>query len=190
LRLVLGSSSPRRAELLRTLGLSFEVVSPDVDETRLQDELAVAYVERVARLKASTVAVPEMVVVSADTAVVHDGRVLGKPGHPEEARSMLRAIQGTRHEVLTGLAVATADECVSLVEATEVEMVPMTEDEIADYVAGGEPMDKAGAYALQGEGSVFISSVNGSPSNVIGLPVHQLPKLIRRVGVDLDDFRH
>ena len=187
--LILGSSSPRRAELLETLGLEFEVIAPEVDETRFPGEGPGDYVERVARAKAAAVSTGGVVVIAADTAVVHEGRVLGKPGHPEEARSMLRSIQGTRHDVFTGLAVASDSDLVSLVEVTEVEMLPMTAEEIADYVAGGEPMDKAGAYALQGAGSLFVSAVRGSPSNVIGLPVHQLPKLLARVGSGIEIHR-
>lgn len=191
MRLVLASSSPRRREILETLGLEFEVDPPNVDESRFPDENPGVYVERVARSKAGSVGGPDLVVVAADTAVVSDGKVLGKPGHPEEARSMLRSLQGKRHEVLTGVAVAIAGvetTTVSLVDATEVTMVAMTEDEIADYVAGGEPMDKAGAYALQGRGSIFISAVRGSPSTVIGLPVHLLPRLLQQVGLNLDQF--
>jgi septum formation protein len=191
MKLVLGSGSPRRREILESLGLVFEVVVPDVDETRLPDEPPQGYVERVARSKAEAVAGPGLVVVAADTTVVHEGRVLGKPGHPEEARAMLRRLQGSTHEVFTGLAVAVDDpsaRIVSLVAGTEVEMVPMTEEEISSYVATGEPMDKAGAYALQGRAAVYVEAVDGSPSNVIGLPVHLLPRLLRSVGCSIEQF--
>jgi septum formation protein len=191
MKLVLGSGSPRRREILESLGLVFDVVVPDVDETRHPDEPPQGYVERVARSKAEAVAGPGLVVVAADTTVVHEGKVLGKPGHPEEARTMLRRLQGSKHEVFTGLAVAfegPADRIASLVAATEVEMVPMTEEEISAYVATNEPMDKAGAYALQGRAGVFVSAVRGSPSNVIGLPVHLLPRLFRAEGYELDQF--
>ena len=189
MKLVLGSSSPRRRELLEALNLSFVVESPDVDESRFPDEPPATYVERIARAKANAVARIDVVVIAADTTVVLEGRVLSKPAHPEEARSMLRRLQGAKHEVITGLAVATAGETHSLTDATEVEMLPMTDHEIASYVAGGEPMDKAGAYALQGEGGIFIKKVFGSPSTVVGLPVHQLPRLLGRVGVELSQFR-
>lgn len=189
MRLVLASSSPRRREVLESLGIRFEVMAPEVDETRFPDEPPAVYVERVARSKALAVAGAGLIVVGADTAVVHDGRVLGKPIHPEEARAMLRRLEGASHEVLTGLAVAANDEVHSMVESTEVEMETMTDDEIASYVAGGEPMDKAGAYALQGEGGIFVKRVVGSPSNVIGLPVHLLPRLFGRVGVELSRFQ-
>jgi septum formation protein len=189
LKLVLASGSPRRRELLAALNLRFEVRSPDIDETRFPDEMPGAYVERIARAKAIAVAGSDDVTVAADTTVVFEGKVMGKPGHPEEARSMLRRLQGARHEVLTGLAVSSRDETHSLVDSTEVEIMSMTDEEIAAYVAGGEPMDKAGAYALQGEGGVFVTSVHGSPSTVVGLPIHQLPRLLGRVGVELSQFR-
>lgn len=190
--MVLASGSPRRREILESLGLDFDVVAPDIDEARLPDEVPPHYVERVAREKALVAAAPDRMVIAADTTVVHRGRVLGKPGHPEEARSMLRLLEGEVHEVFTGVAVVveSPDRVVaSVVEVTEVEMLPMTEEEIASYVESGEPMDKAGAYALQGFGGIYVSSVRGSPANVIGLPIHLLPRLIRRVGFDLDDFK-
>ncbi len=192
MNLVLASGSPRRREILDSLGLSFEVVVPDVDETRNPGEAPADYVDRIARAKARTAAGGDRVVVAADTTVVHQGKVLGKPGHPEEARSMLRALQGETHEVFTGLAVAVNNpdlDVVSLVEGTEVEMLSMTDEEIARYVESGEPMDKAGAYALQGSGSLYVRAVHGSPSNVIGMPVHLLPRLLLRLGHELDEFR-
>lgn len=188
MRLVLASGSPRRADLLAQLGLRFESVPPDIDETRRPGEEASAYVERIAREKAAEVAAPETVVVAGDTAVVYEGHVMGKPAHPEEARAMLRRIQGDTHEVVTGLAVAAEGETHSLIDVTEVRMLAMTDSEINDYVDTGEPMDKAGAYALQGRGGVYVESVQGSPYTVIGLPIHLLPRLLSRVGVDLRHF--
>lgn len=188
MRLLLASGSPRRAELLTQLGLRFDVAAPEVDETRLPGEEPGVYVERVAEAKARAVAVSDAVVVAADTAVVHEGRVMGKPGHPQEARAMLQHLQGEVHEVVTGLAVAAADEVHTAVDVTIVRMLPMTDDEIGQYVDTGEPMDKAGAYALQGRGGAFVESVNGSPFTVIGLPIHLLPRLLARVGADLRRF--
>jgi septum formation protein len=192
MRLVLASNSPRRAEILSQLGLEFVVSPPEVDETRRPDEHPHAYAERLAREKATAVAAPGDIVVGADTVVVHRGRVLGKPGHPEEARAMLRRLQGERHEVATGLAVAGHEGrpiVHSTLDIAEVSLTSMTEDEIADYVATGEPMDKAGGYALQGEGAVFVESVQGSPYTVIGLPAHLIARLISRVGGDIRTFR-
>lgn len=191
MRLVLASGSPRRQELLERLDLDFEVDQPGVDEARLPGELPAAYVERVARAKAIAVARPDRVVIGADTAVVHGGHLLGKPAHPEEARAMLRRLEGDTHDVFTGVAVATGEERVvvaSMVDVTEVSMLAMTAEEIAAYVDSGEPMDKAGAYALQGSGGRFVESVRGSPFTVIGLPVHLLPRLLARVGADYGVF--
>jgi len=191
-RLVLASASPRRRELLDRLGLDFDVEPADVDETRRPDEAPGVYVDRVARDKATAVAGPDRLVVAADTTVVHDGRILGKPAHPEEARAMLRRLEGDRHEVFTGLAVAAwhdGADLASKVDVTDVNMVPMTLDEIADYVSTGEPMDKAGAYALQGSGGRFVEAVRGSPFTVIGLPIHLLPRLISHAGADFEAFR-
>lgn len=192
MRLVLASGSPRRRALLETLRLDFDVEPADVDETRLPDEAPAVYVERIARAKASRVAAVDRLVIAADTTVVHEGRVMGKPAHPEEARTMLRRLQGETHEVFTGLAVAWVEEEVSIqavVDVCMVEMVSMTEDEIVDYVETGEPMDKAGAYALQGLGGVFVRRVIGSPFTVMGMPIHLLDRLMSAAGAGLSHFR-
>ena len=193
MRLVLASGSPRRRELLERLGLDFDVVAPDVDETRYPDEAPAAYVDRVARSKAAAVAGDGLLVLAADTIVVHEGRVMGKPGHPEEARTMLRRIEGDVHEVFTGLAIAAWDggaQIKSIVDAAEVTMLPMTEEEIAWYVGTGEPLDKAGGYALQGLGGLFVGKVIGSPFTVIGLPIHLIARLLSASGADLTAFRN
>jgi septum formation protein len=184
-RLVLASGSPRRAALFDQLGLVYEITAPDVDESRRPDERPGDYVERLAREKALAVATPGAVVIGADTAVVHEGQILGKPAHPEEARSMLRRLQGQIHEVFTGVAVAWEAEVKSLVDVTEVELLAMTEEEISDYVDSGEPMDKAGAYALQGRGGMFVATITGSPSTVVGLPIHLVPRLLAQAGTTL-----
>lgn len=191
MRLVLASSSPRRRELLKGLGLAFDVEPPDVDESRRPEEAPGVYVERVAVDKAVAAAGPGRVALAADTAVVHEGRALGKPTHPEEARAMLRALEGDRHEVLTGMAVASWDgrpKVDSVVDVTGVVMLPMTDDEIADYVSTDEPMDKAGAYALQGAGGRFVESVEGSPFTVVGLPIHLVARMISHSGRDFASF--
>ena len=193
MRLVLASGSPRRRELLERLGLDFDVVAPDVDETRYPDEAPAAYVDRVARSKSVAVVGDGLIVLAADTIVVHEGRVMGKPGHPEEARTMLRRIEGDVHEVFTGLAIAAWDggaQIKSIVDVTEVTMLPMTEEEIAWYVGTGEPLDKAGAYALQGLGGLFVGKVVGSPFTVIGLPIHLVARLLSASGADLTAFRN
>ncbi len=187
-RLVLASASPRRRALLESLGLDSEVVDASVDELRFPDEEPYHYVERIARRKAEAAAAPGAVVVGADTVVVIEGQVLGKPAHPQEAKAMLRRLSGQTHEVLTAVAVATAGETLEVrseVSSSLVRFLPMTEDEIAEYVAGGEPMDKAGAYALNGRAAVYIEWIHGSPSGVIGLPLHVLGRLLRSAGFDL-----
>lgn len=191
MRLVLASGSPRRRELLERLNLVFDVHPPGIDESRLPGEPPPAYVERLARVKATAGVEPGRIVLAADTAVVHAGHMLGKPSHPEEARGMLRRLEGDSHDVFTGIAVATAEddvEVVSMVDVTEVLMATMTGEEIAAYVDSGEPMDKAGAYALQGMGGRFIESVRGSPFTVIGLPIHLIPRLLKRLGADIEQF--
>lgn len=188
----MASASPRRRELLERLGLDFDVEPSGVDETRRPDEAPGVFVERVAREKAAAVAGPGRLVIAADTTVVHEGRILGKPAHPEEARAMLRRLEGDLHDVFTGVAVAAWDNGVvvnSEVDVTEVQMVSLTADEIADYVSSGEPMDKAGAYALQGAGGRFVEAVRGSPFTVIGLPIHLLPRLISHGGLNYESFR-
>ncbi|MGI9610212.1 MAG: Maf family protein [Acidimicrobiia bacterium] len=192
MRLVLASSSPRRKDLLDVLELEFTAIPAEIDETRLPDEAPAAYVERVARAKAAEVAAPGLVVIGCDTTVVHDGRVMGKPGHPEEARAMLRRLEGSTHEVFTGVSVVGwSEERVehAAVDVTDVELVAMTDEEIADYVATGEPMDKAGSYALQGLGGTYVKGIQGSPFTVIGMPIHLLPRMIRAVGGDPASFR-
>ena len=143
--------------MLESLGLSFDVLAPDVDELRFPDEEPHDYVERVARAKAAAAAAPGVLAVGADTAVVVEGMVLGKPGHPEEAKNTLRKLSGKTHEVLTAVALARMSDSLEVsseVSSSLVKFLIMTEEEIDEYVQGGEPMDKAGAYALNGEAAV------------------------------------
>ncbi len=186
-RLVLASASPRRREILETLGLVFEIRASDVDESLASGESPYDAAERLAREKAWHVSVsePGAVVVAADTIVVLEGRALGKPADREDAVRMLRELRGRRHEVVTGLAVAHGGTLWSGRDVSGVVFAPMTEKEIRFYVASGEPDDKAGAYALQGIGGVFIERVEGSPSNVIGLPVRLLARLLGEAGFRL-----
>jgi septum formation protein len=181
MRLVLASASPRRRELLAAAGLDIEVDPVDVDERQITGEPPAAYVERVARLKAAAGAArhPQRVVVGADTAVVIDGEVLGKPRDAEDAGSMLRRLSGRDHEVMTGVAVATAGRVESFVERTRVTLGPLSAVDIEAYVATGEPFDKAGAYAIQGGAGRFITGCDGSYSNVVGLPMESLLALLR-----------
>ena len=185
--LVLASGSPRRRDLLTSLGLDFEISVPGVDESPLEDEAPEAYVRRLACEKALAVAAPGLVVLAADTTVVHRGSVIGKPADPTDARRMLALLEGETHTVFTGVAVAWEDETGHRLqleaEGSHVKLVPMTDEEIGAYVDTGEPMDKAGAYALQGIGGMFVAEVRGSPTNVIGLPLHVTVRLLRTAGV-------
>jgi septum formation protein len=182
--LVLASASPRRRELLAAAGLSFEIDPVDVDERRFDGESPEAYVERVARLKAETGAGrwPDAVVLGADTAVVVEGDVLGKPGSREDAAAMLGRLSGRSHDVLTGIAVSGAGGTRSRVERTTVWFGALSDADIQWYVASGEPMDKAGAYAIQGLASRFVPRIEGSYSNVVGLPVAAVLQLLQEVG--------
>jgi septum formation protein len=188
--LVLASASPRRRELLAGLGLQFTVRPADVDETPRDGEDPGAYVLRLAQEKAAAVARDqEELVLAADTTVVVDGEILGKPSDEEDARRMLRRLSGREHEVLTGLALCEAGgRDASSVERSRVRMAALSEDEIAWYAASGEPLDKAGAYAIQGLGSLFVEAVAGNYSNVVGLPVPAVYRLFAALGYDLKGF--
>ncbi len=182
--LLLASASPRRLELLRALGLEPLVRPADVDETLRPGEDPHDAAERLARAKAAAVAegAPDgAVVLAADTIVVLDGEALGKPRDDDDARRMLRALRGRAHDVVTGVALSRDGRLVSGRETTEVLFAPMTDEEVDAYVASGEPSDKAGAYALQGLGGLFVERITGTPSNVIGLPF----RLVRRLGAEV-----
>jgi septum formation protein len=182
-RIVLGSASPRRAELLRNAGIDFHVIRADVNETAHSGELADPYVRRVAEAKARAVAArePECLVLAADTTVVIDGVMLGKPDNDDDAKRMLGLLSGRTHEVLTAVAVFRARMSKPLleVERTVVEFAPLTEFEIDWYVATGEPRDKAGAYAIQGYASRFVTRIDGSYSNVVGLPIALVYEMLK-----------
>jgi septum formation protein len=185
-RLVLASASPRRSDLLRMLGLPFETRPANLDETPRPGEPAPDLAVRLARDKASAVdAAPgPSLVVAADTLVVLDGEVLNKPADRAEAARFLARLAGRTHEVMTGFAVRTHPEETLLTDlaVSRVTFAPMSRDEIAWYADSGEGLDKAGAYALQGKGAVFVRSVEGSYTNVIGLPMERLYPHLRRHG--------
>jgi septum formation protein len=182
--LILASASPRRAELLRQAGIDCAVMPADVDETVAPGELPEGYVRRVSEAKARVIAarVPGSLVLSADTTVVVSGEILGKPSNADDARRMLRALSGRTHEVLTAVTLAgpgSASGPETRVASTAVEFAHLSDPEIDWYVATGEPMDKAGAYAIQGLASRFVTRISGSYSNVVGLPVALVYGLLR-----------
>ena len=170
--LILASQSPRRAEILRQAGIPFTVRVAPIDESPMAGELPETYVQRLASEKAMAVGcAPGETVLGADTTVVIDGEMLAKPADGADARRMLGLLSGRRHEVLTGIALRRGDRVVRDWAATEVWFTPMTDREIEEYVASGEPMDKAGGYAIQGLASKHIEKIEGCYFNVVGLPV-------------------
>lgn len=185
MRLILASASPRRAELLASAGFAFEVLPADVDETPRDGEAPGLYTERVARDKARRAAqlsgTPQVMVLGADTEVVIGDRILGKPANPDAAAGMLRLLSGGTHEVLTAVVLHAGGRERSEVVTTRVHFLPLTPADIDWYVASGEPMGKAGAYAIQGLGARFIDRIEGSWSNVVGLPLHTVHRLLSEV---------
>jgi septum formation protein len=181
-RLILASASPRRAELLRAAAIEFEIHCADVDESVRAGERPEAYVRRVAVEKARAIAarMADSVVLAADTTVVVDAQILGKPADAADARRMLRMLAGRSHEVLTGVCLMHDGAEDVRVASTRVTFAPMDDEEIQSYVASGEPADKAGAYALQGLASRFVTRIAGSYSNVVGLPVAEVYDLLRQ----------
>jgi septum formation protein len=192
-RLVLASGSPRRRDLLSQAGIAFEIVPADIPEEARPDEAPAAFADRLAREKALAVASrlrggPDRPVLAADTIVVCDTEVLGKPRDAEHAVALLSKLVGRSHVVITAVALAhtgkaEAGAVESFHVASKVRMRAAGRDEIERYVAGGEPMDKAGAYAVQGQGRTFVDTVEGSETNVIGLPMDETLALLARAGV-------
>lgn len=187
-RLVLASASPRRRDLLHTVGIGFEVVVADVDESWRSGESTTAYVERLATAKADAVAgmlgrPAATVVLAADTTVDLDGQVLAKPVDDAEARWMLRSLSGRSHLVHTAVACITVDAVHRKTVTTAVTFAPLTDEVIDWYLTTGEHRDKAGAYGMQGAAGAFVERIEGSPTNVIGLPLAETLDLLRRCGL-------
>lgn len=181
-KIILASRSPRRAELLAAAGFEFEVLAANVDETPRDVEDPAEYVERLAIEKAKAVLAmrPDARVLGADTTVTIDDEILGKPVDEQDARRMLRLLSGRAHTVHTGVAVASARGIKSGVDTTRVWFETMTDEDISWYVATGEPVDRAGAYAIQGLASRFIPRIEGSYSNVVGLPVTLVSSILKK----------
>lgn len=183
--LVLASGSPRRAELLRRLGLDFQIVPADIDESALEGEAPADLADRLARDKAEAVARdrPDAVVIGSDTIVVVDGDVLGKPTDQDDAFRMLRRLSGRQHVVITGVAIAHAGETASSCEAVDVTFRDLSETVCREYVQTGEPMDKAGSYGIQGFGSAIVDRIDGDYFAVMGLPISRLLDLFDQHGL-------
>ncbi|RCW49699.1 nucleoside triphosphate pyrophosphatase [Halanaerobium sp. MA284_MarDTE_T2] len=183
-KLVLASASPRREELLKQLKLQFTIVPSRIDESQFNGLKPVDMVEKLAFAKAESVSelVEEAIIIAADTVIVAQDRVLNKPEDAEDAKNMLSALSGKEHQVITGVAVMNSETDEYLVEhnITSVFMEEISEEEIDKYLETGEPMDKAGAYAIQGFGSLFVREIKGSYYSVVGLPLNQLSKMLKK----------
>jgi septum formation protein len=192
-RIILASGSPRRREFLTGLELPFDVRPADIDETPIAGETPGTYVARLCAAKATHVAAQvgshDTVVIAADTTVTFDGKILEKPLDDTDGVRMLRALSGRTHETLSGIAVCVGGVTKHKVVTTEVEFAELSDADVAWYVGTGEGRDKAGGYGLQGRASVFIRRLNGSVSNVIGLPLAELVDLLREFDLSLDSLR-
>ena len=186
--IILASKSPRRRELLEQMGVrDFRIITPDIDEHMDRDLPPAELVRQISEEKARAVAAqvgPDAVVIAADTVVALDGAVLGKPADELDAFKMLSTLSGCRHQVYTGLTVLRGEEQYTVSEETTVTFRELSAEEIDRYVATGEPMDKAGAYGIQGYGALLVEGIQGDYYNVMGLPVCRLGLLLRRLGVD------
>lgn len=182
-KIILASASPRRRELLATAGIEFEICVKDVDETVPEGTLPPDAAEMTATKKALASAVEhsEDIVIGADTIVVADGKILGKPRSNEDAIAMLTMLSGKEHTVITGVCIACNGKTEVFHKESKVRFYPLTDKEIADYVATGEPMDKAGAYGIQGKGSVLVEGIEGDYFNIVGLPVASTVRAIRKI---------
>ncbi len=179
MNIILASQSPRRKELMGLFHIPFTIRVADIDETMDPSLPPAEEVARVSRLKAEAVLrEPEDIVIAADTIVVCDGSVLGKPKDETHARQMLTMLSGKAHQVMTGLTVLRGDKCICCTQITDVYFRDLTQDEILSYIATGEPMDKAGAYGIQGLAALFVERVEGDYCNVIGLPVCRLSQIL------------
>lgn len=195
-KLYLASRSPRRRELLKQIGIAFDVMllreyppaRRDIDEAPQTNEAPDQYVLRIARLKAETAnlrigqrRVPALPVLAADTSVALEGTIIGKPADATAATGILRRLSGKTHQVLSAVAIAQGEELHSALSVTEVTFATLTDDELRAYVATGEPMDKAGAYGVQGRAGAFIANLAGSYSGVVGLPLYETVQLLKKI---------
>lgn len=185
--IVLASESTRRIDILRTLGVSFSIIPPDIDESKKPHESPKEYVLRVAYEKAQKVGslFPDKWIIGADTAVVHKGKVLGKPSSEEGASAMLKGLRGSWHKVFTGYCILNVSRQITCrdVAETKVFIKDLTDEEIEKYIATSEPFDKAGSYAVQGKGGYMVKEIKGSYSNVVGLPICEITEVLLSLGI-------
>ncbi|MCK8815867.1 Maf family protein [Natroniella sulfidigena] len=183
-KIILASSSPRRRELLARLGVKFEVRPSKIDENKVKEDRPDRLVQKLSFLKAEDVInTQDEIVIAADTVVSLDNKILGKPKDSEEAFRMLTKLSGQKHQVLTGTTVLTAQRRLTDYQATSVSFKELTAQEIEEYIATGEPLDKAGSYGIQGMGAVFVKEINGCFYNVVGLSLYNLRKMLTELGV-------
>ncbi|MED0655974.1 MULTISPECIES: Maf family protein [Anoxybacillus] len=184
MQLVLASSSPRRKQLLRMLGLPFDILVSDVDELFDAELSPSEIVQQLAHKKANAVwqQKKDACVIGADTIVVCEGEVLGKPTSEQDAFRMLKRLSGTTHEVWTGVAICTEKECVTFAEKTDVTFWPLTDEDIWAYIATKEPLDKAGAYGIQERGALFVKKIDGDYFSVVGLPIARIARELKKFG--------
>lgn len=194
-KIILASGSPRRKELLEMLNIPFEVKVSDVDETTdiISPAEKVKYLSLIKARAVADICENNSIIIGSDTVVSRMGKIFGKPKNAADAKEMLKQLSGKKHSVFTGLTVIVKDEKgglteTSLADCTEVDMLEMTDEEIDNYISSGEPMDKAGAYAIQGKGSAFIEAINGDYYTVMGLPVRLLYKTLKENGVDVASY--
>ncbi len=180
MKLILASASPRRREILKNAGYKFEVITADADETLPPDISPEQAVKYLAELKNSAVAQNnDGIIVSADTVVAVDGKILGKPADEQDAENMLKMLSGRTHSVFTGVSVSLGNKKTVFCEKTDVTFFDLSEKEILDYIKTGEPMDKAGAYGIQGRGALLVEKINGDYFNVVGLPIARLSRVLK-----------
>lgn len=185
--IVLASASPRRRELLEMMGLEFEIIpaKDELDAEGLSPDEAVAKIALGKAMSVAKLRAENDIVIAADTLVCLNGELLGKPRDEAEAFAMLKKLSGNEHQVYTGVAISQGDKSVSCAEMTKVRFCRMSDEDIKNYIATFEPMDKAGAYGIQGKGAVFIEGIEGDYFNVMGLPLHRLSLMLKEFGFSL-----
>ena len=186
MKVILASASPRRKDLLSLIGCNYETYSPDVDESILEDETPESVCRRLSILKAESASrqFAGTLIISADTIVVIDNEIFGKPSDADEARVMLNILKGREHKVITGVTIIYKDKIITETESTAVWFRNISEDDIDSYISTGEYQGKAGAYAIQGYASLFIERIDGDYSNVVGLPLQRLSMMLEKIGIE------
>ncbi|MDO4459961.1 MAG: Maf family protein [Clostridia bacterium] len=180
-RIILASGSPRRKELMLQAGYEFEVISPEVDETIPEGTSPDKAVEMLSARKAAAIDAGDAVILAADTVVAFDGVILGKPADEEDAVNMLRMLSGRTHNVYTGVSIRCGDNTETVSVSSEVTFYELSEEEISAYVATGEPLDKAGAYGIQGKGGLLVKEIKGDYYNIVGLPIATVSRMINKI---------